>query len=95
VFDNVKILTFCATCTSDSYSAMQTMYLDHPTNQQFTPHSVRLVWHFPMAFEDIWQNLISSSSEVSADRCSAVMLKSMVAYTPTESSQVKSSLVIF
>ena len=43
----VTILTFCANCISDSYSAIQTVYSDQPTNQQITPaqikHSARSV----------------------------------------------------
>jgi hypothetical protein len=30
-----RILTFCANCLSDSCSAIQTVYLDQPTNQKY------------------------------------------------------------
>ena len=37
----VRIFTFCANCISDSYSAIQTVYLDQPTNQQITPAQIK------------------------------------------------------
>ena len=37
VFENTGILSFCAYCISDSYSAIHTVHLDQPTNHQVTP----------------------------------------------------------
>jgi len=74
----VIIVTFCANCLSDSNSATHTVYLDQPTNRPFTPHSARSVWHLPLALEDSWTCLLTcrvSSSQLTADCCSAVMLK--------------------
>ena len=51
-----RILTFCANCISDSYSAIQTVYIYQPTNQQFTPaqitHSAQSVAHLTLTLED-------------------------------------------
>jgi hypothetical protein len=52
----VRIFKFCANCISDSYSAIQTVYIYQPTNQQFTPaqitHSAQSVAHLPLTLED-------------------------------------------
>jgi len=37
----VRILTFGANFISDSYSAIQTVYIDQPAKQQFTPAQIK------------------------------------------------------
>jgi len=83
----VRIVTFVANYISESYSAIQTVYLDQPTNQQITPaqikHSALSGWHLPLALEDSWTYLLTCCVQqftadrwpLTADHCDAVMLK--------------------
>ena len=66
-------LTFCANCIPDSYSAIQTVYLDQPTNQQFTPlksstvfsHCDTCHWHLETVEHICWR-VVSSCSQLNA-----------------------------
>jgi hypothetical protein len=75
----VKILTFCANYISHSYSTIHTEYLDQPPKKKnILPRTVlgqcETLWNLK-AVEHIYWCVVSSSSKLTADICSAVMLK--------------------
>jgi len=73
----VRILTFCANCISDSYSAIHTV---HYTNTQTNNLPRKLLcqchnFHWNLkTVEHIYWSVVSSSSLLTADRWCAVML---------------------
>ena len=48
----VKILTFCANCISDSYSAIHTVHYTNTQTNNLPPHSARSVSQLTLALED-------------------------------------------
>jgi hypothetical protein len=58
-----RFLTFCEYCISECCSAIQTVYLDQPTNQDFTPLKSSTVlsqcdtchWHLKTAVHIYWR----------------------------------------
>ena len=84
VFEYVTILTFCAYCISDSYSAIHTVHYTNTHTNSLPPHSARSVWHLPLVPEDSWTYLLTCCvlqfradyRQLTADCCCAVMLKS-------------------
>jgi len=69
----VRIVTFGVNYIYEIHSAIQTVYLDQPTNQQITPAQIKYIaqsgWHLPLELEDSWTYLLTCCVQQFTDNC--------------------------